>query len=115
MERFVDFDKGEFIGREATLARRDEGVATRLVYLCVDGDDADPAGNEPVLDDDHIIGVTTGGAYGFTVGKSLAFAYVEPDYANPGSEFEIDILGSRRRATVLAEPVYDPQNRRLRG
>ncbi len=115
MDRFVDFEKENFIGREATLARKKEGVNIRLVYVSVDTDDADPAGNEPVFDDDRIIGVTTGGAYGFTVGKSLAFAYVEPEYASPGSQFEIEILGSRRRATVLAEPAYDPENRRLRG
>jgi dimethylglycine dehydrogenase len=114
MDRFVDFDKGEFIGRDATLARKEKGIETKLVYVSVDTDDADPAGNEPVFDGDRIIGVTTGGAYGFSVGRSLAFAYVEPDYASPGSEFDISILGSRRRATVLAGPAYDPDNQRLR-
>jgi dimethylglycine dehydrogenase len=110
----VDFDKGAFIGRDATLARRKKGIETKLVYVSVDTDDADPAGNEPVFDGDRIIGVTTGGAYGFTVGRSLAFAYVEPDNASPGSEFDISILGSRRRATVLGRPAYDPDNQRLR-
>jgi len=114
MDRFVDFDKGAFIGRDATLARRKKGIETKLVYVSVDTDDADPAGNEPVFDGDRIIGVTTGGAYGFTVGRSLAFAYVEPDNASPGSEFDISILGSRRRATVLGRPAYDPDNQRLR-
>lgn len=114
MERFVDFDKAGFIGRDATLSRKGQELATRLVYLSVDSDDADPAGNEPVLDGNRIIGITTSGAYGFTVGKSLAFAYVEPAYAAPGSEFHIRILGTDRRATVLAEPAYDPKNERLR-
>jgi len=48
------------------------------------------------------------------VGESLAFAYVKPGYAEPGSAFDISILGSRRRATVLAESAYDPDNQRLR-
>jgi dimethylglycine dehydrogenase len=114
MERFVDFDKAGFIGRDATLARKGQSIETKLVYVSVDTDDADPAGNEPVLDGDRIIGVTTGGAYGHSVGRSLAFAYVEPAYASAGSAFHISILGSARRATVLAEPAYDPNSERLR-
>jgi dimethylglycine dehydrogenase len=114
MERFVDFDKGEFIGHDATLARKSKPIDTKLVYVSVDTDDADPAGNEAVFDDDRVIGVTTGGAYGFSVGRSLAFAYVEPGYTSPGSKFDISVLGSRRRATVLAGPAYDPDNQRLR-
>ena len=87
---------------------------TQLVLLTVDAADADALGNEPVYDGERLIGVTTGGAYGHAVGQSIAFAYVEPACAAPGSEVGIDILGERRKATVLAEPPYDPQNKRLR-
>lgn len=58
--------------------------------------------------------MTTSGAYGHAVGKSLAFAYVNPEFAAPGSTFDIEILSRRRRAKVLAEPAYDPKNERLR-
>lgn len=71
-------------------------------------------GNEPVFDGDRVIGITTSGAYGYTVGQSLAFAYVESGYASPGTTFEVGILGERRAATVQAEPLYDPRNERLR-
>jgi dimethylglycine dehydrogenase len=114
MERFVDFDKPVFTGRDATLGRKDQPLETRLVYLSVDTDDADPMGNEPVMDGDRIIGVTTSGAYGFSVGKSLAFAYVEPAFSSAGSACHIRILGKNRRATVLADAAYDPRNERLR-
>jgi len=114
IERFVDLNKGDFIGRDATVERKENGIDTQLVYLSVDTDDADPAGNEPVFDDERVIGVTTSGAYGFTVGRSLAFAYVEPAFADPGTTFDIAILGSRRQATVLAEPAFDPENRNPR-
>jgi len=114
MDRFVDSDKADFIGRQATLDRAGQGIETKLVYVSVDTEDADPIGNEPVYDGDRLIGVTTGGAYGFTVAKSLAFAYVEPAYASPGSQFDIRIIGENRRATVLAEPAYDASNQRLR-
>ncbi len=77
-------------------------------------EDADVRGGEPVLSGDSVVGVTTSGGYGHIVGKSLAFAYVQPHYAVPGSTFDIIILGERRRSMLLSEPVYDPENLRLK-
>ncbi len=114
LERFGELGKGEFIGREALLARKQAGVQLKLVYCDVEVADADPQGNEPVLDGDRIVGITTGGAYGHRVAKTLAFAYVEPEYASPGTCFDFLLLGDRRRATVRVEPAYDPQNERMR-
>jgi dimethylglycine dehydrogenase len=114
MERFVDFEKDGFIGRDALVRRKADGIRTRLVYAEVEDGDADPLGNEPVWDGDRLIGVTTGGAYGHAVGKTLLFAYVDPAFAEPGCRFEVSILGQRRAASVLAEPAYDPANARMR-
>lgn len=114
MERFLNLDKGDFTGRTATMQRKQDGIVTQIVYAEVDADDADCVGGETVYGNGKCIGVTTSGGYGHAVGKSLVFAYVEPAFAEPGGTFEIDILGSRRRATVLAEPAYDPKNERLR-
>jgi len=111
--RFVDFSKS-FTGREATLARKLQSTAMQLVYLSLDSPETDCLGNEPVFDGEKMIGVTTGGAYGHTVSQSLAFAYVPPDYAAPGTRFEIPLLGARRSATVIPEAVYDPNNDRLK-
>jgi dimethylglycine dehydrogenase len=118
LERFVDFSKC-FLGREATLSRKLLGVNTKLVYVSVETVDSDCLGNEPVLNPkatsgENVIGVTTSGAYGHTVGRSLAFAYVQPKYAIPGTKFEIRVLGHNCSATVLKEAAYDPQNLRLR-
>ncbi len=114
MERFVRMDKGDFVGREALAKRKEEGIALRCVYLQVDDGDADPLGNEPIFDGERIVGVSTSGGYGHAVGKTLAFAYVEPGLAAPGSQVEIEILGARRKAEVLAAPAYDPMNERLK-
>ena len=113
MERFVKAG-GAFIGAGAVRARQEQDAGIRLVYCSVDAADADPMGNEPVYDAERVIGITTSGAYGFTVRRSLAFAYVESAYAAPGTTFEVGILGERRRATVHAEALYDPGNERLR-
>ena len=114
MERFVRLDKGDFVGRAALEKRKAEGIALKCVYLAVEDGDSDPLGNEPLYEGERIVGVSTSGGYGHAVGKTLAFAYVEPSLASPGSGLAIEMLGQRRKAEVLAEPVYDPGNARLR-
>ena len=126
LDRFVDLDTPgrDFIGRDATLVRRDAagpdltGLDMVLVYCEVDATDSDCRGNEPTYgpagDGSGAMGITTGGAWGHTVGKSLAFAYVDPAFLEPGSTFEIALFGGRHTATVLAEAAHDPSNERLR-
>jgi len=109
----VDFGK-DFIGRAATLESRQRGPRTQLTYLEVDAENADCLGNEPVFSGDRVIGVTTSGAYGFAVQKSLAFAYLEPAAALGGRDFEIMVRGEKRAARILAQPAWDPGNDRLR-
>ena len=114
MERFVGFGKPAFIGKEATLKSRQQGARIKLVYLEVDAADADCLGGEPVFADGRLVGVTTSGAYGFTVEKSLAFAYVEPAVAAGGGDLEVQILDRLCKARILAGPAHDPANARLR-
>ena len=115
LERFVDLGKA-FRGREALIARRDEGLANTLVTMEVFGvTDADARGSEPVFKDGAMVGRTTSGGFGWRVGKSLALALVPPRLSAPGTEFEVEILGERRRAAVVGESPYDPANARLRG
>ena len=114
MERFVGYDKEDFVGKAATLKVKQAGATTQLVYIEVAPGDCDIHGGEPVIAAGRVVGVTTSGGYGHYTEKSLGFAYVEPALALPGSAFEIDLLGAPRAAKVLAEPAYDPKNERLR-
>ncbi|TDI40686.1 MAG: FAD-dependent oxidoreductase [Acidobacteria bacterium] len=114
MERFVKFEKEHFAGKEALLKRKAEGSDFQLIYAQVASSDSDIRGGEPVLDGESVIGVTTSGAYGHTVGKQLIFAYVKPVNGAPNSTFDIEILGKRYHAEVLSEPIFDPKNERLR-
>jgi len=114
MERFVKFDKEYFIGKEALLRHKSEGGRIKLVYAQVSASNSDIRGGEPVFDGESVIGMTTSGAYGHTVGKQLIFAYVPPAKAAPNATFEIEILGERYQAEVLSQPIYDPENQRLR-
>lgn len=76
---------------------------------------ADALGNEPLFKDGEMVGRATAGGYGWRVGKSLALGFVRPELAAPGTEVEIDVLGTNHRATIVAESPYDPENERLRG
>jgi len=114
MERFVKYDKNDFIGKAATLKRKQEGISMRLVYCELEARNHDAHGGEAVLRDSEVIGVTTSGGWGHYTGKSLAFAYVAPKFADPGAQFDVEILSDAIKATVLKAPVYDPHNARPR-
>jgi dimethylglycine dehydrogenase len=114
MDRFIRFDKADFIGKQATLAQAKQGLSWKLVFFEIAASDSDVRGGEPVFDGARCIGVTTSGGYGHCVQKSLGFAYVDIAYADAGTAIDVDLLGDRCAATVLAEPVYDPANEHLR-
>jgi dimethylglycine dehydrogenase len=116
LERFVRMNKGEFIGREALERQLAAGVPHRFITLEVRGvDDADPLGNEPLYDaGGSLIGRATSGYFGHALGKSLAIGYVKPAFAAVGTELEIEILGERKRAVVLVDSPYDPENKDLK-
>jgi dimethylglycine dehydrogenase len=116
LDRFVRMNKGPFIGREALEKQLAAGVPHRFVTLEVhDVVDADPLGNEPIFQPGgKMIGRATSGYYGHTIKKSLIIGYVKPEFATPGTELSVEVLGERKRATVLVESPYDPDNNDLR-
>jgi dimethylglycine dehydrogenase len=114
LDRFVDFSKSGFTGRDAALTERAAGPKRRFVVMEVDAGDAEVIGYESIMKDTTAVGYVTSGAYGHCIDKSLAAGYVPADLARDGERFEIDILGERRPATVRLAPLYDPQGLRLR-
>jgi dimethylglycine dehydrogenase len=113
MGRFVDFDKGDFIGRDALLRQREHGLERELACLVVDAEDADPHGYEPILAGQERIGYVASGGYGHTVEKTIVLAYLPSAYLEPGTDLTVEILGERRAARVVVQPLYDPDNERL--
>jgi dimethylglycine dehydrogenase len=115
LDRFVRMNKGDFIGKTALERQLAAGVPNRFVTIEVHGVvDADPLGNEPIFVKDKLVGRATAGYYGHVLGKSLALGYVKAQYSEVGMEFEIEILGERKKATVVGESPYDPDNQKLR-
>ena len=113
MERFLKSDNRDFLGRAATLRRRDK-PGWRIVYMSVSAADADVAGGEAILANGRCVGMVTSGGFGHSVGQSLAFGYVKDAPVAPCSVYNLLILGEERTARVLGAPAYDPESRRPR-
>jgi dimethylglycine dehydrogenase len=112
--RFVDFKKGDFIGRSAAETEKQSGGALRLVGFKVEAGDADAIGDEPIWHDGKVVGWVTSGAFGCRVEQSLALGYVPAALANADTGFEIEIIGERRAAHRLTGAAYDPAGTRMR-
>ena len=116
LERFVDLTKPDFIGKAAAVREKESGGVLRRVSFSVDAADADVLGDEPIWHDGKVIGWITSGGYGHFVEMSLAQGYVPVALAadTKSGAFEIEILGERRRATILVDPPFDPEGARMR-
>ena len=111
----VRLDKGDFIGREALVKQKADGLTNKLVCLTL----ADPTvvalGGEPILAEGRTIGRVTSGGYGYTVGASIAYAYVPVASAAPGTRLAVELFGETIGAIVSREPLYEPRGQRIRG
>ena len=114
LDRFIDFKKAEFVGRDAALAERAAGPKRRFVVMEVETRDAEVIGYESIMKDGKAVGYVTSGAYGHCIDRSLAAGYVPSALAREGERFEIDIFGDLCGAKVRVEAIYDPQGVRLR-
>ena len=115
MDRWIDFDKEGFVGRDAALAERDgNGPAQVQVTLEIDADGADASGYEPIWQDGNKIGFVTSGGYGHTMGKSYAMGLVDVASAVEGMDLTVHIVGVERTAKVIAPSPYDPKGKAMR-
>jgi len=115
MDRWISWDKGDFIGRDAAMAERDgNGPEQVVATLEVDANDADASGFEPVWQDGRRVGFVTSGGYGHTISTSLAMAMLDRDAATVGTELTVHIVGAERAARVIAPSPYDPKGAAMR-
>lgn len=114
LERFVAFDKGDFVGCQALDKQKRQGLKHRIMTLAVNALDADCRGNEPVFRDGRLCGITTSGGYGHRLGTSLALAYLDIGDTAQGTALSVEILGEMRPCTVIADCPFDPENSRQR-
>jgi 4-methylaminobutanoate oxidase (formaldehyde-forming) len=105
---------GGFIGRDALAEAKERAPRTRIACITLSDARSVALGNEPVRIGGEIAGRVTTGGYGYTVGKSIAYAYVPPESAEPGSAVEIEIFGEWIAGEVAPEPLFDPKGERIR-
>jgi dimethylglycine dehydrogenase len=112
--RFARLDKA-YLGIEATRDSAARAEADTMPWICAyleiepDGVE-DGHGGEAVLLNGQVVGSTASVAYGHSVGKILAFAYIKPHANVPGTEIEVVIAGTPRKGRILGAPAYDPQS-----
>jgi 4-methylaminobutanoate oxidase (formaldehyde-forming) len=100
----------EFLGRAAL----DPAPPRRLCCLVLEDPRAVALSNEPVRVDGAIAGRVTSGGYGYTVRRSIAYAYLPAEHAAPGTAVDVEIFGNWVAGEVATEPLYDPRGERVR-
>ncbi|NUP73081.1 MAG: FAD-dependent oxidoreductase, partial [Sinomonas sp.] len=110
----VKLAKDDFVGKAALEGRSEETSKRRLRCLTVDDGRSLVLGKEPVFYKDEPVGYVTSAAFGYSIGKPIAYAYLPGEVAE-GDAVEIEYFGNRIRATVTPEPLFDPEMKRLRG
>ena len=108
----LKLDKGDFIGRDALAAAAEP--ERRLVCITLSEPRAVALGSEPVRIDGELVGRVTSGGYGYTVERSIAYAYVPAASATPGQPVDVEIFGEWVAGEVAPEPLLDPAGERLR-
>jgi 4-methylaminobutanoate oxidase (formaldehyde-forming) len=100
----------DFLGRAAL----DPEPARRLCCLALEDPRAVALSNEPVRVGGAIAGRVTSGGYGYTVRRSIAYAYLPAEHAAPGTAVDVEIFGDWVSGEVSAEPLHDPRGERVR-
>ncbi len=115
LERFIKWDKDDFVGKGVLLREKQRGSAKRFVTFIVEANGHDAPFMSTIWHGDDVVGEVTSGGYGYRVDASIALGVVLSDLAEPGTALEIEIFGERCKAIVQEDqPLWDPDNERLR-
>ena len=110
---FVDFNKGDFIGREALFKIREQGLGTKLCALTMNAN-SNLYGGESVYAKDQIVSRIRSGAHGYSIGKDIGMVYLPVELSKVGTKLEVEVLGDCISAHVAETPLVDPKGERLR-
>jgi 4-methylaminobutanoate oxidase (formaldehyde-forming) len=110
----VKLDKGEFMGSAAVGAAHEAGPRQRLACIVLEDPRSIALGNEPVRVDGEVVGRVTTGGYGYTVERSIAYAYLPAALVAPGTAVTIEIFGTEVAGLVASEPLFDQAGERIR-
>ena len=114
----VKTDKGDFIGRDAVLKKRAEGLKRRLVQFRLEDPEPMLFHNEALIRDGKMVSYLTSGNYGHFLGAAVGLAYVPCEGESAAdvlaSSYEIEVAGKRHKAVASLKPMYDPKAERVK-
>ena len=110
LDRFVDLHKTDFIGKSALQVEIARGPEKLFVTLLVECEVAAAHSGDSVYHGTDLVGTVSSGGYGHRVNKNIAFAFVNPEFAETGIKLSIDILGRHYPAEVVSDCLYDHEN-----
>jgi glycine cleavage system T protein len=104
----------DFIGRDKLAELAPDGGRLRLCCLVLADPQSVALGNEPVKVDEEVVGRVTSGGLGYTLGTSIAYAWLPADYSQAGTRLTVEVFGVAVAAEVRADPLFDPKGERIR-
>ena len=107
-------EKGAFVGWDAAAPLAPDGGAERLACLVLDDPRSVALGNEPVKDGSLVVGRVTSGGLGYSLGLSIAYAWLPAELTRPGTRLDVEVFGQSVGAEVRKDPLYDPKGERIR-
>jgi 4-methylaminobutanoate oxidase (formaldehyde-forming) len=110
----VRLEKGEFLGRRAVAGLAPHGGPQRLCCLVLDEPRSVALGNEPVKDRGSVVGRVSSGGLGYSLGASIAYAWLPAEQSAPGTRLAVEVFGETVGAEVREDPLYDPKGARIR-
>ena len=111
----VDLSKEDFIGKDALVKQKAEGVKRKLCTLVLDGEDFTQIyGGEAVYHDGVLLSRIRSGGYGYTLKKNIFYAYMPVDLAKAGTRVEVELIEGRYQGEVAKAVLFDPKGERLR-
>lgn len=110
----VKLDKDGFIGKEALIKQKAEGIKQKLCTIALDDERTIALGKEPIRAGGQLVGWVASGGYGYSVKKSIAYAYLPIEYAKIGAKLEIECFGEQVGAEVAQPVLWDPKGERIK-
>ncbi len=110
----VKLDKSSFIGKEALVKQKAEGIKSKLCTITLNDDRTIVMGKEPIRAGDKLVGWVASGGFGYSVNKSIAYAYLPMEYAKAGTKLEIECFGEQVGAEVAQAVLWDAKGERIR-
>jgi len=110
----VKLDKANFTGKDALVKQKAEGIKRKLCTMTLADDRTIVLGKEPIRSGDKIVGWVASGGFGYSVNKSIAYAYLPMEYAKVGTALQVECFGEQVGAEVAQAVLWDPKAERIR-